>query len=163
MQNNVNDQQNNSIEKRKEKRLDKSLVQVQWIYVGFFFLLNCTLAPSSLTWRLCKYDMCAIAWVYKQARVLIVTSNQWLEGTLVMVPSLWLKAASSSLWLNVGRMSIYDIVLCIYMRKMVFAIEITAGRLGVVWWDTSPCRCPWLDFTDSPQSMVCSNDDLSYS
>ena len=27
MQNNVNDQQNNSIEKRKEKRLDKSLVR----------------------------------------------------------------------------------------------------------------------------------------
>ena len=49
MQNNVNDQQNNSIEKRKEKRLDKSLVQVQWIYERFFFLLNCTLAPSSLT------------------------------------------------------------------------------------------------------------------
>ncbi len=48
MQNNVNDQQNNSIEKSKEKRLDKSLVQVQWIYVGFFFLLASTLAPSSL-------------------------------------------------------------------------------------------------------------------
>ena len=158
---------NKTIQLKKEKKKDL----ISHLYVGFFFLFASTLTPSSLRimqvdCRIC--ELLAIAWVYKYTRLELSDQRPLTRRYPVMVPSLWLKAASSSLWLNVGRMSIYDIVLCIYMRKMVFAIEITAGystslRLGVVWWDTSPCRCPWLDFTDSPQSMVCSNDDLSYS